>query len=757
MCVLLSGKQYEDFWNDVRSLAENLQDISRVVENAKATWTQQSLQLVRSPGLPSQKDWDLTSLREIIGDYHKTLTDCRKLLEENPEFRKNRNFAYNIEWNKVIQPKVELLRKRLEFHNTKILVLLRPLELNLLSEIHRDLANRIDAVHQTLLQLRGLLIPDVVQAISEQETAVVVDLDVPDEIESRFRLAAERSYPEIRTAGNFPLHAGADSFVEYFEESTKGFTARGSFLDARTPPAQQYLALLKCIWIMRCLSNCEALRSASADSQWPGYVHQLREDLSMECQRFKAPTPQAQRLIVPDLSGISNDVAYDIWPAENIADYMSRHTEERALEEVLKFPMPSQSESLHRELKILRLESTRYRLVESVEDKSTKPNRRQELNMEIDLKTVNFMPLYAIPSSRPKALEVMIASPTADITPTFLEPKHIFSLQHLLTGYKVYGRYDQGMVTVSFTIPGQPKPLEEHGRLQLWLPHPFRSSSTPSSGASSIAPSRFGNSRTSLGTGMETMSLNSRSERTPTRLVSPTSPLGPVSSISFNMSRNSSSASSSRENAMSSRRGGPSAPLVADSINRSRTSTSMGDARESMTPSRTSSQSTTNKLTKTQRPPSIAPSTRTTSSVTSHTSMSSITTVSTGTGRAQIHTKPAKPLLVIFLKSKEVTQKLAIVAIQVDEKTEVERERCGCRSSNSKCEDSCIERSGGSLLAQRWDADRLGSWNLAKLGVEQKKELPEDAWEDLKRVKLKFDSLEGKLSLPKFLFERCWR
>jgi hypothetical protein len=168
LCVLLSGKQYEDFWNDVRSLAENLQDISRVVENAKATWTQQSLQLVRSPGLPSQKDWDLTSLREIIGDYHKTLTDCRKLLEENPEFRKNRNFAYNIEWNKVIQPKVELLRKRLEFHNTKILVLLRPLELNLLSEIHRDLANRIDAVHQTLLQLRGLLIPDVVQAISEQ-------------------------------------------------------------------------------------------------------------------------------------------------------------------------------------------------------------------------------------------------------------------------------------------------------------------------------------------------------------------------------------------------------------------------------------------------------------------------------------------------------------------------------------------------------------------------------------------------------------
>jgi hypothetical protein len=112
-------------------------------------------------------------------------------------------------------------------------------------------------------------------------------------------------------------------------------------------------------------------------------------------------------------------------------------------------------------------------------------------------------------------------------------------------------------------------------------------------------------------------------------------------------------------------------------------------------------------------------------------------------------------LLVIFLKSKDALGKLAIVAIQIDEKTQVKRERCMCRSSNSVCVDSCIERSGGNLLAQRWDADEgLESWNLAKLGVEQRKELPEDAWNDLKRVKVKFDSLEGTLCHPQFLFKR---
>ncbi|PMD45938.1 hypothetical protein L207DRAFT_628596 [Hyaloscypha variabilis F] len=468
---LNASRQHQEFWNDVKVLEENLRNILLVIENAKATWVQHSLPRMRSPGLPLQIDWELSSIGEIVGDYQKTLYDCQKLLDDNPELRKNRNFAYNIEWNYVLEPEVDQLRKRLQFHNTKILILLRPLELTLLSEIHRDLASRIDAVHHTLLQLKGLLIQDVGLALSEKEGVLVVDLDIPAEIKSRFQASAEKSYPDIRTIGNFPLQAGADSFVQYFTQSTKSFIPRGSLLDERTPPPQQYLALLKCVWIMRRLSNCEALRSAPIGSQWHGYVHQLREDLSIECQRFKAPL--AERLIDPDLSGVRNDNAYDIWPAENIADYMSRHTEERALEEVLGFPMPSQSESLHRGFKILKLGSTRYRIVESVEDRNNTSINRQEQKMEIDLKTVIFTPLYAIPSSRPEALEVRIASPTADITPTFLEPKHIFNLQHLFTGYKVFEKYDQTMVTVSFTISGKPDPLIEHGRLQLWLPRQF--------------------------------------------------------------------------------------------------------------------------------------------------------------------------------------------------------------------------------------------------------------------------------------------
>jgi hypothetical protein len=136
----------------------------------------------------------------------------------------------------------------------------------------------------------------------------------------------------------------------------------------------------------------------------------------------------------------------------------------------------------------------------------------------------------------------------------------------------------------------------------------------------------------------------------------------------------------------------------------------------------------------------------TTTSSMSRSTVTSVTTISTGAGKAYLHEKPAKPLLVIFLKSRDASVKLALAAIEIDDNTEVKRERCGCRTSDSQCRVSCIERSDGYLLAQRWDADQgLGSWNLAKLGTEQRKELPEDAWENVKRVSMKFDSMEGKL------------
>ena len=708
------SSQYEDFGKDIKCLAENLDNIWRVIENAKATWAQQSLRAVRSRGPVPPKDWDLSSLMEIIGDYYKTLDDCKRLLEENREFRTGKSVAYNMEWNLFLQPKVDNLRKRLESHNSKIMILLKPLEMHLLCEIHHDLAERIDAVHRSVLHLQGLLIQDVEQAIVDQKSATPSLLPIPTEIERRFRDAAEKSYPEIIRPACFPLQAGADALVTHFENSSKEFTP-GRFLNERTPTSIQYLNLLKCVWIMGRLQESESLATVPKDSQWPGYITQLKEDLSIECQRFNSLSTQCLR--TPDLSDLRNPTDYAIWAEESIAELISPHIETH-IEEVLKLPMPSPSETLKREMSVFRIDSTRFRLVESIDDNAATSARRQELKVEIDLKTVHVTPIYATPSSRPKALELLIHSGSTQINPTFKELKHVFRLQHILTGYKVYERYDQTMVDVQYFVSGQSNPTTEHGRIQLWLPKPFDASSAANSPESSDTQSTVVNSNYSIASASQPAKSKIDMRQAPTS--------GWNSSVSVATNQRSVS------NPIS-----PTATTTDFSLPSSLSQLNFNSARAPVTSYGNPKSSIYSRI----RSPSIITSTTVTSQRTSN----SVRIINTGSGKARLHERPAKPLLVIFLKSRDGQAKLAMVAIQIDDTTIIKRERCKCRTANSKCPVSCIEGTKGPLIAQRWDADQgLASWNLAALGAAQRKELPERRWNDLARVSIKFQSMEGR-------------
>jgi hypothetical protein len=338
--------------------------------------------------------------------------------------------------------------------------------------------------------------------------------------------------------------------------------------------------------------------------------------------------------------------------------------------------MPSPSEQVKRDITIYQLEPTKFRLVESVEDKNAL-SITQEGEMDIDLETVMLTPIYAKPSSTPKPFAVQIHSGGYMIEPTFQGLNYVLRLQNLLTGYKVYDRYDEAIDKVSFVFSDQAT-REYYGRLQLWLPHPFSASSTLTSLTPSAAQTPASRSQASVSTAVESMTLGNRR--------------GSKISVGSQGSSSSSAAKSKHR----------------------------------------------------------ASSTTTNCSSMSRNTVSSVQTIDTGTGKAALHRKPAKPLLVIFLKSRKDSERLAIAAIQIDDNTEVKRERCECRKSKSRCLHSCIERSEGYLLAQRWDAnDSLSSWNLARLGVAQRKELPEDTLANVKRVTMKFKSVEGRF----FVFE----
>ncbi|KAM0279187.1 hypothetical protein ACHAQH_004731 [Verticillium albo-atrum] len=155
-------RQYYEFGRDVKGLAENLNILSRVLAQANHSLREQG-------AYNTPVRWDEGSLIEIIGDYRKTLQECCELVETNNRYRIGGGPVRNIEWNVLVQPNADRLRQRLLLHNSKVLLVLKPFEIDLLCRVHQDLADRIQAVHLDLRRLIGILVPNMEQALAQQE------------------------------------------------------------------------------------------------------------------------------------------------------------------------------------------------------------------------------------------------------------------------------------------------------------------------------------------------------------------------------------------------------------------------------------------------------------------------------------------------------------------------------------------------------------------------------------------------------------
>lgn len=72
---------------------------------------------------------DQQSFSEIVGDYRSTLTDCRRLIDDNRRYAQTTGPLLNIDWNMNVMPQVEHLRGRIQMHITRIQNLLKPFEM----------------------------------------------------------------------------------------------------------------------------------------------------------------------------------------------------------------------------------------------------------------------------------------------------------------------------------------------------------------------------------------------------------------------------------------------------------------------------------------------------------------------------------------------------------------------------------------------------------------------------------------------------
>lgn len=114
------AQRYIEFGDALHRLHSSLNTIETIINTAHTSLENERI----SNFGPSC--YDITSLTEIIGNFRLTLEACRDFLNDDTKFRQKDGFITNILYNVNIDPQVTHLIERLNFHNTKIALVLDP-------------------------------------------------------------------------------------------------------------------------------------------------------------------------------------------------------------------------------------------------------------------------------------------------------------------------------------------------------------------------------------------------------------------------------------------------------------------------------------------------------------------------------------------------------------------------------------------------------------------------------------------------------
>jgi hypothetical protein len=456
------ARQYVEFGNDVKGLANNLDTLSDVVANATRSLYQQS------PWRTPRLRWDERSLLDIVGDYRITLQQCTELLRTNRGYRLPSGPIRNLEWNIFVQPQADHLRHKIRMHNSKILHVLKPFEVDLLCRVrqdiqamHHDLAQRITAVHHDIRRLMGILTPDLEAALEQQAHREIHFLDVPISIAERFRQQSLVDRPEYEYDVEPTLADLTDAFIVNFSLSTVGFVS-GMRVETRVPSAEQYLSLLKCLWIAAKFRSCRALTEPTPESHWPSYVRQLEDELSAQCMRFGG------ELMAPNMAAVGlPPVAYSVWPEREKTQLVDVVTRDELVERVLEVPLASHG-AVRRKIKLFRrLNSAdqQFRIsIYGAEETVTGKTRTEKTTIDFDLSSVILNPQYAsspYDSLSPGITTVhdMILRKDAQEAPLkFVSLEDLLKFQTAVTGFEPWHAFT---MYVFPHIPGSPARLNK--------------------------------------------------------------------------------------------------------------------------------------------------------------------------------------------------------------------------------------------------------------------------------------------------------
>ena len=397
----------------------------------------------------------LKPLPDLTGDFVKTLKACEKLLSDNSKFRHNAaGFVDNVRWWLAVENEVELLKERIRFHTTKILLITKPVEIQLLSDLRKDIWD----VKKIVEEIRSIVDPNAEPNVSHRRCPSVHLPSVPQELDRRFLTAFGSRSGGAIDVKYFPLKEGFDALVYHFGESTVNIPPE--YLNRRTPELTQYLNLVKCRWILQKLMESSFF---VYDSLWGRCIEDIEKNVLREYRRF-----DSGQLFSPNIDVIARlqEHCFSIWIDDHGTEVVPTLTDERPSEEkLLEIALPKSQNNRKPLLVVFRKSDHELRLVHTTRDDQNEMFYEAESH-EIDLQFTRFIPLYAVPDSvsSTSTNNVLFCNRYGQGEKAYslerLEDVH--NLQQAVTGYKV----GVDLATVSWATF---KTTESgKGRVQIW-------------------------------------------------------------------------------------------------------------------------------------------------------------------------------------------------------------------------------------------------------------------------------------------------
>ena len=428
---------------------------------------------------------DLTALNQICGDYRATLLQSAKLLRRAQRFDSEHGYVVQVIWGSKIESDVDLLQAQLRDHIVKIQAVLEPLKFRFLINIDnalRAINTRVDRNHEDLLRKFDWLGQLVVGRNINVSLATAglgsyrglrSELEplpeIPAEIQAKFKHL--RNTTGSDKINSLPILTGL--LHTHLQHGTVERQLAACL--EQQPLCEQYLNLLKCVWILVTIKASANFLQEDPGSLWRSYVGQLELKVRDQLNRFSDGTPEPGTLHRSLLDEILQlpEADFHIF-INNETEKLDGESEDEDLIDLLllDFRLPT-GENVEHRLRVLQSSTSTLRIVDS-KIVSAKTPKEKSKDHDVDLTRVQLVPLYAFPTSDPSALILKFRDQGVagrGLTVSFEKLQDLVKFQHALTGY--YVAFDRRNVSIEAyyqkMFSGGSK-IHERGRMQIWVP-----------------------------------------------------------------------------------------------------------------------------------------------------------------------------------------------------------------------------------------------------------------------------------------------